>query len=203
MLRAITWIIAGGAWLLPLIASGHGNEFLLAKLTLPDDGSVALEITADYSANPMLANEEEARAALQQALAVVVGDQVRRLNDLQPIRFENRTKFDPSCPLPVDPLSDSQTHMLLTALWSWKPDSPTFSFESPKENSISTLLWRVDLHKPDAKPGWVIMIAGDRSPLITLPPAPGSAWRKNVFLGFAAIVILLVTLSGLRKKLGN
>ena len=195
-LRNILRVIAGGAWLLPLFASGHGNEFLLAKITLPDDGSVTVEITADYSANPMLANEAEARAALQKALSVVVGDRVARMDELAPLRYEDRTRFDPTCPLPSDPLSENQEHELITAVWNWKPNVASFSFESPKENPLSLLLWRVDLHKPDEKPGWVIMIAGDRSPLITLvqPQGGSGSSRKLMFAGSAAGLIMLALL---------
>ena len=50
----------------PLLALGHGVEFLLAKLEV-SPGVVRVEVTADCEGNLMLPSREAAQAALDHA----------------------------------------------------------------------------------------------------------------------------------------
>lgn len=173
MRRLLTSLItAGAAIALPLSVCAHGSEFLLAKVQLMKDTSLLVEVTADYGENPMLSTEDEARAALKDVLNVRVGEQSHALNEAVPVRFEKRSKQDPSAPLPPDPLVENKPHQLLTATWRWKPQDDAIAFEVPKGTPHTLIMWVTDEQQPDVKPKWQMLIGGDVSPPISLPRNP-------------------------------
>jgi hypothetical protein len=59
------------------------------------------------------------------------------------------------------------------------------------------LLWLVDETKPDAKPRWVMMVAGDESPLIQAHEAMPDASRTRMMLVCGGLMLgLLILLIG-------
>lgn len=166
-LRAALLIIAaGGIIASPLRAFGHGSEFMLAKVLLARDGSVQLEVTADYGENPMLSSEVDARAALTGLLEV---RGVGPVEKVAPPRFEARTRYDNTSPLPRDPAAEDKPHQLVTTVSRWKPDAESIVFEVPRNNPHNVVLWTVDEREPQAARKWVMLIAGDHSPAIAVP----------------------------------
>ena len=157
-------ITAGAAIALPLSVCGHGSEFLLAKVQLMKDTSLLVEITADYGENPMLSTEDEARAALKDALSVRAGNSVRPLNDVALVQFEKRAQQDPTAPLPRDPLAAS---------WRWKPAEDSVCFEVPQATAQTLIMWVMDQNQPAPVTKWRMLIAGDVTPPFSLPRA---AW---------------------------
>ena len=85
----------------PLLAFGHGVEFLLTRLELLP-GKVRVEVTADCEGNLMLPDQEAARAAMTRLFEVGRGEAGARTPwaELAPWRFETRTQLDATAPLP-------------------------------------------------------------------------------------------------------
>ncbi len=154
-------IFAGAAFALPLSASAHGSEFLVAKALVQTDGRVLLEITADYGDNPMIANEAEAATAVQRALRIADG-----AAKLAAPRLEKRTQPDPDSPLPPDPFMTGKPHQLLTAVWQIIPVSETLRFAVPDAAGQTVILWTKNLLHPEEKTHWVMLVPGEQSPPI-------------------------------------
>lgn len=157
-------IFAGAAFALPLSASAHGSEFLVAKALVQSDGRVLLEVTADYGENPMIANETEAATAAQCALQIAGG-----AAKLSAPRLEERTQPDPDSPLPLDPLMAGKPHQLLVAAWDIAPTGGTLRFQVPEDAGQTVILWTKNLLHPDEKPRWVMLVPGEQSPPLSIP----------------------------------
>jgi len=196
--RAIIRLIAGGAIVLPLLALGHGSEFLEAKFFFDRSGTAHLEMTADYSGNPMIPNEKEARAALDDILRVKIGDAEQKLTDLAPVKLEPRDQPDPSSPMPRSPEFQSMKHELLIALWQWQPTDKALQFVLPKERQHTMVFW---MHEENVKdPRWVMLIAGDETPCIPVPHSldkaqPGFDYSGSGPTWIAILVVSLLLLA--------
>ena len=185
MLRAIhRLILAGAAFALPLSASAHGSEFLVGKVIVQTDGRVLLEVTADYGDNPMIANEDEAAAAVRSSLRPA-GD----VATLGEPRLEKRSQPDPDSPLPPDPMMTGKPHQLLTAVWQFTPNSRDVRFEVPQGAGQTVVLWTKNLRQPGEDPRWVMLVPGEQSPAIQIPP---QATRTTlwIFSGFAGLTLI-------------
>jgi len=181
---------AGGAVMFPLCAFGHGAEFLLAKLSIARSGECVLEVTADYGDNPMLQDENEARSALKNLLQITSNGRVHELDDLaQPI-VEKRSKPDPNAPGYRPDQDKTQEHKLLLSRWRWQPQSENFSFQLPNSNPHTALLWLVDERVPQGEPRWVMMIAGDKSPVIQVPRQAGKWWLWGMMAAAFGMALL-------------
>lgn len=173
--------IAGGAVWLPLLAFGHGSEFLDAKFFLDDQGRANLEITADYGSNPMISSEQEARSALASALCVASSAGEQKLADLAPLKIEPRARPDPESPAPRGPEDPQTPHQLLTARWQWQPATESLTFSVPKDSMQTVLFWMREPHV--SPPRWSMLIPGDSTPLIPLPPRPlANGWWCTLLL---------------------
>lgn len=193
--RAIIRFIAGGAIVLPLLASGHGSEFLEAKFFFDRSGTAHLEVTADYSGNPMIADEKEARAALDDILRVKIGDAEHKLADLAPVKLEPRDQPDPTSPMPRAPEFQSMKHELLTALWQWRPTGKTMQFVLPQGRQHSMVFWMKEENVKE--PRWVMLIAGDETPIIAVPDslAVVYVWFEPVPLWVSALALFVLVVA--------
>lgn len=181
--------------MLPLLASGHGSEFLDGKFFFDRSGTAHLEITADYSGNPMIADEKEARAALNDILRVKIGDAEHKLTDLAPVKLELRDQPDPTSPMSRPPEFQSLKHELLTALWHWRPTGKAFQFVVPKGRQHSMVFWMLEENVKE--PRWVMLIAGDETPSIAVPESLAVAQMMSLTVplwltGVASLVSLLI-----------
>ncbi len=191
-----TWrmlrILGGGIALAPLLACGHGMEFLLAKMELRAD-QVRLEVTADCEGNLMLPDKAAAREAMSRLF--VVGQQ-GTANEavwtaLAPLRFEERTTLDPTAPLPPDPTWTERGHQLITAVWEWNPPAgEVFQLAVPKGEPLDTLLWRAGEGEPEPVK-WKMLIAGDRTEWIG-PLKSDRGFSLSWMLAAGALVVILV-----------
>lgn len=180
MIRALQRLIfAGAAFALPLSASAHGSEFLVAKALVQNDGRVLLEVTADYGDNPMIANEAEAATVVQHVLRIANG-----AGKLAVPRLERRTQPDPDSPLPPDPMMVGKPHQLLAAVWQIAPVSEALRFEVPEDAGQSVILWTKNLLHPEEKTHWVMLVPGEQSPPIKIPK-PIRKW----VLGLGAVLL--------------
>ena len=159
------------ALLIPASASGHGNEFILAKLVLAP-AAVQLEVTVEYGSNPMVHSEEEAIAVLTDVLRLHSPVGSRPLSELAKPRFEKRSKFDPTSPMLAAESPGHEPLQVMTVIWAWKPSTPTLALEVPRGNPHNVLFWKVDPNPAQATQRWLTLIAGDHTPDIPIPP-PG------------------------------
>lgn len=182
-------LAAGLAVLAPLKTSGHGVEFLSARLTLLPDAEVQLEVTADYGSNPMLVDEASAREALADPVRLRQGETLVALNHLADRRLfetDEWAEFAPASYLPPD--TEGQAHLLLTASWRWRSATPDLVFEMPKGKRHDVLLWTRDQTQPDSPPKWMLLLGGDRSKAIAVAWPP---WWQRWPTVMASCVLIL------------
>jgi len=172
-------LLAGGAIMLPLLASGHGMELMQARLQFDSAGIAHLEMTADYAGNPMINSEDEARTALQDLLRIEVSGHQHKLSDLAPLRLEKRDQFDPASPLPLTDEAAGVKHQLLTAIWQWRPTDNQLRFTVPQGCIHDVLFWK---QEPGTKPQWRVLITGDFTPVIAAPRPPISAMMIGLMI---------------------
>lgn len=166
----IIGFIARGAMALPLFAFGHSSEFLDAKFYFDASGIAHVEITADYAGNPMLSTKAEAETALRSALALSFGDQQRPLTDFAPLIIAPREKPDPDSPMPSGPEDTKTPHLLLTASWQWRPEVASLSFVVPRESNQDLVFWMKEAGVKE--PRWRMLMPGEVTPAIPVPPRP-------------------------------
>lgn len=175
----ILFILAGGAVMAPLFASGHACEFLVARLEVKGD-ALHLEITADYGGNPLIADEAAAREALRKILQVRSKGQGRALEELAPLIIEHRTDWDPHAPTAFAPTPDGQPHQLLTALWQWSADVDDLTLAVPEGSLHDVLLWTRDEHLPGKQAKWMMLIEGESTPPISIPKSASWKWMSGM-----------------------
>ena len=187
-------ILAGGAVMAPLLAFGHGAEFLEARVRLDKPGWVKVELTADYEDNPLIADEEAARLIMSDAFFVRDGGHETTWTELAPLVFEHRTKPDLTAPVPEDPTWADRPHGLLTAVWEYAPKSLTVQFVRPQSTPHDILMWTTG--GPEKKPPtpWQILICGDVSRTVDIQPNPTQHWQWSI-----AAVGLLIAWSASRR----
>ncbi len=187
------------ALVLPAESFGHATEFILAKV-IPRPGGVDVEVTADYGGNPMLTSEAEARRVLSHLLRVRAGETDAEIASFAAPRFEERTAFDPTTPIPLDAEGETHPHQLLWAAWSWKCRPGSMAFAVEKDAGQTVILWT-----PPATPGgkvhWVFLMPGEVSPAIVIPRAARPKWEAACAgLGMFGLVPALAILCFRRKR---
>ncbi|OYW74710.1 MAG: hypothetical protein B7Z37_16605 [Verrucomicrobia bacterium 12-59-8] len=188
--RSILILAAGGAVLAPLCASGHGAEFLSAKLTLLPDAEVLLEVTADYGSNPLIMDEAAALDALADPLRLRDQETLVPLASLGTAiisQHHNWADYAPATYLPSN--TEDEAHALITSAWRWRSADPAIVFEMPKGKLNDVLLWTHDATQPDAPPKWMLLLAGDRSRPISIQQTPW--WRSWMAATGAGCLVLL------------
>ena len=168
MIRGLrTVCLLGGALLLPLFASAHNGEWLLAKCTIGGDNSVTVRITADAEANPRIKTQEdlvrETKGLLLMHDGKTTTDFLRQASHVD-LGVDDR--LDPAAPLGHTPeeLAKSYTLLRLTARASVTPRK--FTLRLPENSPHTVILWLVDERLVQPEPRWVMLIGGDESPLI-------------------------------------
>lgn len=168
MIRGLrTVCLLGGALLLPLFASAHNGEWLLAKCTIGADNNVTVRITADAEANPRIKTQEdlvrETKGLLLMHDGQTTTDFLRQAGQVD-LGVDDR--LDPAAPLGHTPeeLAKSYTLLRLTARASVTPRK--FTLRLPENSPHTVILWLVDERLVQPEPRWVMLIGGDESPLI-------------------------------------
>lgn len=146
-------------------AFAHGNQFLCARLTISDDGRVALELTADHGDNPNIADAAEAQQVLRECLQVCIGDKRFPLEHFAPLAFSERTRYSDDSPVP--PTAESLPHRLVTATWAADLPGRSFTFAAKDRTPLDVVMWRGDQAPSPGGSRWMLLIAGDRSPEFT------------------------------------
>ena len=168
MIRGLrTVCLLGGALLLPLFASAHNGEWLLAKCTIGADNNVTVRITADAEANPRIKTQEDLVRETKGLLLIHDGQTTTDfLRQASQVDLGVDDRLDPAAPLGHTPeeLAKSYTLLRLTARASVTPRK--FTLRLPENSPHTVILWLVDERLEQPEPRWVMLIGGDESPLI-------------------------------------
>ncbi len=168
MIRGLrTVCLLGGALLLPLFASAHNGEWLLAKCTIGADKNVTVRITADAEANPRIKTQEDLVRETKGLLLLHDGQTTTDfLRQASQVDLGVDDRLDPAAPLGHTPeeLAKSYTLLRLTARASVTPRK--FTLRLPENSPHTVILWLVDERLEQPEPRWVMLIGGDESPLI-------------------------------------
>ncbi len=192
MIRALRQlVVTWGALVLPLFVCAHNGEVLQARLTMHADGACSLKVTADLEANFNIRERAELAKAAEGLFIVSTG------KDLFPLTqaagapdFASATKLDLDSPFQHTLEELAKDYRLESAEWRWTPAPRNFLLRLPDESPHTVLLWLVDETKPGAKARWVMMVAGDESPLI-------QAHESLDPLGMRMLILCGVTMLGL------
>jgi hypothetical protein len=188
----LTW----GALVLPLFVSAHNGEVLLSRLTLHADGTCSLKVTADLEGNYNIRERAELAKAVEGLFTVSTGKDSFALKEAtgEP-DFSSATKLDLDSPFQHTPEELAKSYKLESAEWHWTPDPRNFILRLPDESPHTVLLWLVDETKPGAKARWVMMVAGDESPLIQAHEPTGHLGRRMLLLCGGTMLIVAAALA--------
>jgi len=185
--------LLGGALWLPLFASAHNGEWLLAKCTVGTNNRVTVRITADAEANPRIKTQEDLVRETKGLLLVHDGKAITDfLTTANQVELGVDDHLDPAAPLGHTPeeLAKSYTLLKLTAQANVMPRK--FTFQLPEKSPHTVILWLVDERLENQEPRWAMLIGGDESPLIEVdrtikdedPPWwQRRGWRRLVVYG--------------------
>jgi hypothetical protein len=188
----LTW----GALVLPLFVSAHNGEVLLSRLTLHADGSCSLKVTADLEANFNIRERAELAKAVEGLFTVSTGKDLFPLTEAAGAPdFSSATKLDLDSPFQHTAEELAKSYQLESAEWSWTPEPRNFLLRLPDESPHTVLLWLVDETKPGAKARWVMMVAGDESPLIQAHEPTGHLGRRMLILCVGTMLIVAAALA--------
>jgi hypothetical protein len=188
----LTW----GALVLPLFVSAHNGEVLLSRLTLHADGTCSLKVTADLEGNFNIRERAELAKAVDGLFTVSTGKDSFALKEAtgEP-DFSSATKLDLDSPFQHTAEELAKSYKLESAEWRWTPDPRNFLLRLPDESPHTVLLWLVDETKPGAKARWVMMVAGDESPLIQAHEDTGHLGRRMLILCGGTMLIVAAALA--------
>ena len=192
--------LLGGASLLPLFASAHNGEWLLAKLTIPATGEVSLTVTVDAEANFLIKDRADLAREAKELLLLNDGKETRPWSEVAPTpSFGTTDRLDPTAPLNHTPEELARRYTLLQATWRWDDPPARFTLLAPEKSPHTVLLWLDDRLQPAAEARWVMLIGGDESPLIqlsTAEPRRALPWWLGPGIG-DFVIPALATLAGM------
>jgi len=178
--------------LLPLFASAHNGEWLLAKLTIPESGEVSLTVTVDADANFLIKDQADLAREAKELLLLNDGKETRPWSEVAPApTFGSTDRLDPAAPLGHTPEELARRYTLLQATWRWDDPPAKFTLLAPEKSPHTVILWLDDRRQPRAEARWVMLIGGDESPMIQLganASRPEPPWWLSPGLGEFMIV---------------
>lgn len=184
------WLLAFFWALVPASTHGHGMQYLLAKLSL-QPGSIRLEITADYSGNPLITDESAAREAIATMLQLHLGSEISRLAEVNRIRFHKTSTVDPTCPIEIPAPPAGSSHEFLTGSFDRAIPTESLQLSVPKGNPNDVVLWLATAGEPSTQPQKFYLIAGEETPVFTLPKRPPIPWPWLGAILLTSVAILL------------
>ena len=191
-------ILVTGLALPAPLAFAHGNQFICACVTIGDDGHVALELTAVYGDNPYIADAQEARQVLREALSVRVGGEMLPLELFGELSFEERQQYTDDSPVPS--ASDPGPHHLVAARWQTRLPDQRIIFKAKEHTPLDVVMWRSGETVTSERSRWMLLIAGDKSPEFSMTPAAVGI-PASIFAGMGIIAVLpLLMWSWIRRR---
>ena len=198
MIRALRQLVlTWGALVLPLFVSAHNGEVLLSRLTLHADGTCSLKVTADLEGNYNIRERAELAKAVEGLFMVSTGKDSFALKEAtgEP-DFSSATKLDLDSPFQHTAEELAKSYKLESAEWRWTPEPRNFLLRLPDESPHTVLLWLVDETKPGTKARWVMMVAGDESPLIQAIEPTGHLGRRMLLICGGLMLAVAAALVG-------
>ena len=196
--------LLGGALVLPLFASAHNGEWLLARLTIPSSGAVTLTVTADAEANFLIKDQADLARAAKGLLLLNDGKVTRPWSEAAPApTFGTTDRLDPAAPLGHTPEELARRYTLLQATWRWDEPPAKFTLRAPEQSPHTVILWLDDRRQPGAEARWVMLIGGDESPMIqprTTEARKDPPWWLSPGLGEVAGVALVAVIGTLLMR---
>jgi hypothetical protein len=179
-----------------LFVSAHNGEVLLSRLTLHADGTCSLKVTADLEGNYNIRERAELAKAVEGLFMVSTGKDSFALKEAtgEP-DFSSATKLDLDSPFQHTAEELAKSYKLESAEWRWTPEPRNFLLRLPDESPHTVLLWLVDETKPGTKARWVMMVAGDESPLIQAHEPTGHLGRRMLLLCGGTMLIVAAALA--------
>jgi hypothetical protein len=179
-----------------LFVSAHNGEVLLSRLTLHADGTCSLKVTADLEGNYNIRERAELAKAVEGLYMVSTGKDSFALKEAtgEP-DFSSATKLDLDSPFQHTAEELAKSYKLESAEWRWTPEPRNFILRLPDESPHTVLLWLVDETKPGTKARWVMMVAGDESPLIQAHEPTGHLGRRMLLLCGGTMLIVAAALA--------
>ena len=169
-------------------ADAHGLQFLLAKVTPTDGGSVKIEISADFTANPLIADEQAAEEVIANILMIHGQGEPRPVGKSQGIHFARTRDIDPTCPVQIPPAPGGLPHELLTGYLEESVTGNSLELGISKGNPHDVILWTMPVGGTGAAEKKYSLIAGDTIKL-DLPPLRSNGWKTGAIL--SGIVLIL------------
>lgn len=179
-------ILVTGLALPAPLAFAHGNQFIFACVTIGDDGRVALELIADYGDNPYIADAQEARQVLREALSVRVADDLLPLEHFGELHFEERQRYADDSPVPS--ASDPAPHHLVAARWETRLPDQHIIFKAKEHTPLDVVMWRSGETVTSDCRRWMLLIAGDKNPEFTMTSAAVGV-PVGIFAGLGIIAV--------------
>jgi hypothetical protein len=169
---------------------------LLSRLTLHADGTCSLKVTADLEGNYNIRERAELAKAVEGLFMVSTGKDSFALKEAtgEP-DFSSATKLDLDSPFQHTAEELAKSYKLESAEWRWTPEPRNFLLRLPDESPHTVLLWLVDETKPGTKARWVMMVAGDESPLIQAHEPTGHLGRRMLLLCGGTMLIVAAALA--------
>jgi len=188
-----------------LFVCAHNGEVLLARLTMHADGECSLKVTADLEANFNIRERAELAKVAEGLFIISTG------KDLFPLTqaagspdFSSSTKLETDSPFQHTPEELAKDYRLESAEWRWTPSPRNFLLRLPDESPHTVLLWLVDETKPGTKARWVMMVAGDESPLIQAhEPLSGDLKLRMLVLCGGTMICLATLFTGIGLYIKN
>ncbi len=166
----------------------HGLNYLLVK-AVPAEGSLRLEISADYTDNPLIESSAQAQEIISSLLEISSTNGTGTVGTATGFKFQTTSEIDPTCPLklPTDPTAPP--HRLLTGTTTELLDATQITLSVPKGNPHDVIIWTTPT---DSLPGQkFLLIAGETTQPILIPPSKRWSW-----LGAGAAVAAALGLVG-------
>lgn len=186
-------------WLgLPEKGHAEAGQFLVVRMDVTPP-KIRLEIVAEYGENSQLKDEKAAGEAIHKSFLVQQGGKFSQLFQLAPLKMVKRKSWDSAGPDLYPSSPDGQPPQLLAGVWEWRPPEDTLKLHVPKEPQQDVLLWTLEKNPPAKQPKWLMLIAGDTSPEITVG---GAAYRWDLIIrvGFVFLVLLGWSLMKMQKR---
>ena len=191
LLRVVAYLLCINA--LTSTVWAHGMQYLLAKV-IPSPGSVRVEITADYTGNPTIENEAQAKDAISGILKISVGNKETLLGPEHGMQFGKTAQLDPTSPMPVNAPPNEAPHDFLTGTVEVPVEGESITFSVPNGNPNDAVLWTVDTAQRSTLKEKFYLIAGDRTAPISVPPKSLRPWWIGLgcLLGGIALISMIV-----------
>ena len=154
-------------------------------------------MSADLEANFNIRERAELAKAAAGLFTVSTGKVLSPLTEAAGAPdFSSATKLDHDSPFQHTAAELAKSYQLESAEWSWTPEPRNFLLRMPDESPHTVLLWMVDETKPGAKARWVMMVAGDESPLIQAHEPTGHLGRRMLLICGGLMLLVAAALVG-------